>query len=605
MSFFKKYFLVFLVNYLLLVISKLLFSFYLGFDEVYAVFWGFKFDFAVSAFVAFIVMLFSFSKILSKIVFVGLTISFFFIQIGDILYFSETHRHIGYEIEDFFVDFIPLLATAFSQYFFISVIASFFGLLLIFLLWRIDLSEKFTKFTGIKIIFALALSIFFIRGEFQHIPLHPYQANEIGDVQKAQVALNGIYNISYALMQAKKEPKMLALPKPSKSLIQKSFIELYNERNETSSSQLILENKKPNVVLFFAESWSAKWLQPYGFEKDVTPNFTQLYKKGLSVKYMIANGHRTTEGIFATLTSFPNPLGKTIAKTSLQSYQYDSMIYLFNDAGYQSIFFQGTSKDTSGTGSLAQSLGFASSYGKRDITKRKYPMNYWGVQDDDLYDFVFTKLPNDKPFIIGINGATTHDSVIPESFAKKEFVKDENLNNSLNALHFADYSLGKFIQKMEEKYPNTIFVFFADHCGGYLSGNLENYKIPFVIYSKNIKAQHKDVVLSQMDIAPTVVDLVFGNYKKLLPNATGKSFFSDKHYFAPYFHNGILGWIENNKIIEYNLQNDTLKCEDNESSCTELKNHLLSYTYITQKLLFEGKTREFHKYRYLNLKNKE
>jgi phosphoglycerol transferase MdoB-like AlkP superfamily enzyme len=312
---------------------------------------------------------------------------------------------------------------------------------------------------------------------------------------------------------------------------------------------------------------------------------------------MLANGHRTTEGLFCTLTSFPNPLGKSIAKTQLQSYHYDSLISLFNKKGYSSIFFQGTSKDTSGTGSLAQSLGFTQSFGKRDVTVRKYPMNYWGVQDYDLYNFVLTKLPKEKPFIIGINGATTHDNVIPKDFPFQNYVKEEGLNKSLNALHFADYSLGIFLEKMQKAYPNTIYVFFADHCGGRVSGNLDNYKIPFVIYAKGLQPRLVHTVLSQMDIAPTVVDLVFGDYKNYLPNATGKSLFSDSKFFAPYFHNGILGWVEDNKKLEYNLQNHSYKCDGDKTLCEDLKEHMLSYTYTTQKLLFDGKTELFHKYR--------
>jgi phosphoglycerol transferase MdoB-like AlkP superfamily enzyme len=593
----KKYFIVFIVNYILLVITKLIFSFYLGFNDIYAVFWGYKFDFAVSGFVALVVMLFSFSKLLSKSLFVGLTTLFFFIQIADILYYSEAQRHIGYEIADFFVDLIPLMQTALHQFFTLTLFGFAMGIGLVYLLSKIEVYEKFTKVTPFKIVVLIAFSIFFIRGEFQHIPLQPYQANEIGDVRKAQVALNGVYNATYALSRASKEPKMLAIVKPTQSEIKKSFISLYGDKHTPYVSNF--QGKQPNVVLFFSESWSAKWLKPYGFKKETTPNFDALYEKGLKPKYMIANGHRTTEGMFATLASYPNPLGKSIAKTQLQSYHYDSLIFLFNKMGYSSMFFQGTSKDTSGTGSLAQSLGFSKSFGKRDVMERKYPENYWGVQDYDLYNFILTKLPKNKPFVIGINGATTHDNVVPKEFPLEHYVNDEALNKDLNALHFADYSLGIFLKKMQKRYPNTIFVFFADHCGGRIQGSLENYQIPFVIYTKGIKAKLVNTVISQMDIAPTVVDMVFGDYKQYLPNATGKSLLSDTKFFAPYFHNGILGWIEDNKHIEYNLQNHKLRCKESKDECKKLKSHLLDYTYVTQKLLFSGKTQLFYKYKNL------
>ena len=594
MEFFKKYFLVFFINYALLVLTKVIFSFYLGFNTIYPVFWGYKFDFAVSGFVALLVMLFSFSKILSKFVFVGVTTAFFLLQISDMLYFSEAQRHIGYEINDFFTDMIPLVQTALNKYFLMSIFGFVMAGVVAFFLSKIDVFIQWNKRTFVSLLGGIALSVFFIRGEFQHIPLHPYQANEIGDVKLAQVALNGVYNVTYALIHGRKDPKMMNIPHP------KGYKQIVASMYKTPKKEFYspYQGEKPNVILFFAESWSAKWLQPYGFDKETTPNFNAMYKEGLHVKYMVAQGHRTTEGIFATLTSFPNPLGKSVAKTRLQSYQYDSMIFLFNKAGYESIFFQGTSKDTSGTGSLAQSLGFHKSYGKRDVKQKKYPENYWGVQDDDLYDFVLTKLPKNKPFIIGINGATTHDSVVPKSFATKKFVKDEKRNKELNALYFADYALGKFVKKIKKRYPNTIFVFFADHCGGGISGVLDNYKIPFVIYGNKIKPQSYDVVLSQLDIAPSVVDLVFGDYKKFLPNATGKSLFSDTAFFAPYFHNGILGWVENDRKIEYNLQSKSVKCEGKDKQeCKSLKVKALSFTFLTQELLFEGKTREFHVYK--------
>ncbi len=590
----KNYFLLFLLFYTVLVITKFIFSFYLGFDEIYPIFWGYKFDFAVSAFFAFFISMFSFNKILSKIFFIFSLTFVILTQIADIIYFSESHRHIGYEAKDIFVDFIPLLNTAFHKYSILAILTFITLFIIIFILSKINIYERFSKNYFLKSLFLLLITIFFARGMTQHIPLHPFQSNQIGDNKKAQVALNGTYNMIYALIKASKNPKMLNLPTFDEKTIKQNLSKLYYEK--TSSLKIIKD--KPNIVLFFSESWSAKWIDKYGFSAKTTPNFDYFYDNGISIDYMIANGHRTTEGIFAVCTSYPNPLGKTIAKTNLQNFSYDSFIYLFNKAGYKSIFFQGTSKDTSGTGSLAQFLGFKKSYGKRDIRKRIYLENYWGVQDIDLYNFILKKLPKNKPFIIGINGATTHDNVVPKNFKTKQFVKDKILNRDLNALYFADYALGKFIKEVEKRYPNTIFVLFADHCGGRISEVLESYKIPFVIYSKKyFKPKHFNLILSQLDIAPTLVDLIFGDYKKHFPNATGKSLFSDKKFFAPYFYNGILGWIEDKKQIEYNLQTKKLNCRYKKYICEKLNQNNLIFNYITQKLLFEGKTKEFFKWR--------
>ena len=113
--------------------------------------------------------------------------------------------------------------------------------------------------------------------------------------------------------------------------------------------------------------------------------------------------------MFVILAFFNNPLGRTVAKNKLQSFQYRSLINVLHEhKKYSSAFFQGTNKETAGVGSLAQSLGCQSSYGKHDVQKRVYEENGWGVHDKDLYNFAFEKIQAmEKPFIIWYPGTTT------------------------------------------------------------------------------------------------------------------------------------------------------------------------------------------------------
>ncbi|MDC9715548.1 MAG: sulfatase-like hydrolase/transferase, partial [Gammaproteobacteria bacterium] len=242
---------------------------------------------------------------------------------------------------------------------------------------------------------------------------------------------------------------------------------------------------------------------------------------------------------------------------------------------------------------------FVDSFGKRDIANTKYPRNNWGVQDYDLYQFSLKQVESmPSPFVIGINGATTHDLIVPEGFQQKHFSNDKGLNTMLNTYRFADFSLQYFIEKIKESYPNTVFVLFADHTGSRISDNLENYLIPFAIYAPNIlTAQYKDTVMSQRDIAPSLYDLIIGDHTKT--QFSGKSIFRDVNYFSDYFHNNVLGWIEADDVVEINIQTDnlscfklnklqkqTVKCENKHEN---LKNHALSFTHYYQNLLFNAK----------------
>jgi len=608
-SYIKNYFLIMILAYIILIMAKFIFIYYLkeNFNEfslselIYAVFWGYKFDFATSGIVALLVTFVDFNKkALVRLSAVVITFVFF-IQIGDILYYNESSRHIGYEITDTFTDASSLFMTAYSQHTALTLLSIALGVLLFVFINLLKFEKVMvTKSYILKKIMLILITVFFIRGMTQHIPLTPWQSNKIGDNKLATISLNATYNIVYSLANKSKKLKKSKILIINKNTMRESFQELYGDK--LSPVNLPLLETKPNIVFLFLESWSLKYVTP-----QITPNYYRLLKQSIHPKYMIASGHRTTEGIFATLVSFQNPLGKSVAKTQLQNYSYTSIIDILNKKGYNSSFFQGTAKDTSGTGSLANSLGFKKSYGKRDILKRIYEENYWGVHDVDLYNFAFSKLK--EPFTIGVNGATTHDNKIPKSITPINFTNTK-LDAQLNTFHFSDEALGKFINRVEKKYPNTIFVLFADHCGGRLSGTLENYQIPFAIYSKKlIKPKSYDTILSQRDIAPTIMDLVVGDYRKLTPSCSGKSLFSDNDFFADYFHNGILGWIENNNLIEINSAINKMECfnlnglKKESANCSEMhqnmKKHALSFTNVSQTLLFSGETDKFINYRNL------
>jgi len=622
-TYLRKFFVVFLLAYFTIIIIKFLFLYYLHDifieyawkDLIYAIFWGYKFDFSSSAMVAFLSTLFDFKK--KSFAFIGsaLLMTVFFIQIGDILYFNESSRHIGYEITDSLTDANSLFMTAYSQHTLFTILSLLMGMILFLLSfkWLLKFEETVVdRFYFFKKIFLIFLTIFFIRGMTQSIPLNPWQSNQIGDSKLAMLSLNSVYNVVYVLANSKKKLAPLKLPTVDEKVRHKAFSYLYGlDTPDIKVSRKPLLKEKPNVVFLFLESWSGVNMKSYGYAKETTPFFDALLEKSVRPKAMIASGHRTTEGMFAVLSSFQNPLGKSVAKTNLQSFKYGSIINILTQKDtYASAFFQGTSKETSGTGSLAQSLGFKESYGKRDVVTRLYEENSWGVHDSDLYAFALEKVSKmKKPFVIGINGATTHDDKIPKGVETLKFTEDKKLNSQLNALQFADRALKEFVSKFEIAYPNTLFVLFADHCGGVKGSAFENYLIPFALYHKDLKPKFYDVFLSQRDIAPMVYDLVYGNYTESNVAFSGKSLFSDKQFFADYYHNGVLGWIEGDFILELNTVTNKSKCyeiidfKDKEIKCEEaiiaFRNRALSFTQTSQTLLFSGETDKFIHYRNL------
>lgn len=606
----KNYFVIFSLCFVISLISKFIFAFY-NFadlplsDITYAVFYGYKFDFAISAIIALLSTFVDFNKKMMLGLSFVLIIALFCFLMGDTMYFSDSSRHISYEIKDALAESEGLIGTAIKEYTGLLIL-SFVGLVVVasmafYLLKNYLQVIKLDKFYLPWKLLLIAVSVFFIRGMFQHIPLDPWHAYRIGEPKLAMISLNSAYNAVFQNIRNKGDIQIT--PKYSVTNEQESIQHLYQEAPSLYQKPML---DKPNIVVFFLESWSAAFFKDYGSEYDVAPKFSEILAQSIRPKAMIANGHRTVEGVFSTLTSFQNPLGKSVARTSLQSFKYKSLLDLLNKEGYSSAFFQGSNAGTA-AGSLAQNLGFHDSYGRHDIKERIYEENHWGVHDPDLYNFVVKKIEKmHKPFIVGINGATTHDVVLPKGVEKIHFTDDEELNDILNTYHFSDQATYDFIKQVEQKYPNTLFVLLADHTARLKNaGDFLNYLIPFAIYSPKLPAQYIDSFISQRDIAPTLTDLVLGDYRKLAPSFSGKSLIREHNFFGDFYSNGILGLVKNNVMLK--MVNNQIKCFDvsdfkpKEITCPQeaatWANEIKSFTNAQQELLFKGKTQEFSKFR--------
>ena len=146
----------------------------------------------------------------------------------------------------------------------------------------------------------------------------------------------------------------------------------------------------------------------------------------------------------------------------------------------------------------------------------------------------------------------------------------------------------------------------ADHTAGLRTSRLNNYRVPFLIYGKDkVAANLVERVASQRDIAPTILDIM--GYS-IPPSFTGKLIHKNNNppYFADYYHAGMLGWIEDDLLVEipvsdskkitcFDYKSD--KIQDKEVTCPEHSinavNRSLSFTSKQQSLMFSGKLSDF------------
>ncbi len=588
-------------------------------DVMSSVLWGIRFDIAISMLFAFLIYLSSYLLYrIASIPMAGSTlflvvIALFFMIMthgSDILYYAEAGRHMGYELTEGLNSAGSLLSQLFNAHLvFLLLHLLWFALTVtvVYLNWRpirgsrtlFDNREfNLTNQLEFNLVIIFFVAVVAIRGGTQNLPLEPIHVQAIGSSQKATLALNGFYNAIYSSLSGDQIKPEIDINVSSDEIEQFEQMTKHTHTNPPSHKLL------PNVVIVFLESWSSVFMNSYGGEDVTTPFFDTLRERSISSGAMFAGGHRTTEGMFASMCSWQNPLGKTISQTQLQNYSYNCLPHILTEHGYSSLFVQGTNANTSGTGAFANLIGFKESVGRRDYQNKLTAPNSWGYHDADIYHYVLNRIDAmDEPFLIGINTNSTHDVEMPEGF-NAPFGTDSSINTYKSLLNYADQSLSDFYNAIRTRNSDreTIVVFMADHAGPGLETTFSRYLIPFLINDgKDHNGIEKNSIVSQRDIAPTVLDLA-GIVS--MQQMTGSSL-NTNHYqgIVDYYHQGILGWVYDNRLLEISINHpeqtnchaiSTLKpLQITPDSCNsrdiEQQHLALTFTRVSQQRLFNGK----------------
>lgn len=598
---------------LLLIWSPASFAALTTAQQIEALLWGWRFDFAAasllwapSALLCWVSLRLLRLRRLSWLWWWAPAMLLAGMQLADLMYFNDAGRHVGYEVREFIREFGGLFDTAIRQYSLPMLGFGLFGLVSAYLCHRGSVLPARPSMRQIELPLLLALLVagIGIRGSLTEMPMKPDRAYTIGNPQQALLALNPSYAIISGLLSTKHKIARLheQLPNPSSAEVAQlaPFMQHANGPYQAPS-------RKVNIILLLLESWPAEVMLSYNpaapTNPPVTPQLDALHAEGMRTDGLLSGGRRTVEGFFSTLCSYQNPLEAGVPNTPLQSFSYRCLPELLSQAGWSTAVFQGMHKGE--TGSFSQQLGIEHSYGKLEMPSASVEMNSWGYQDPDLYRFVLNKAKSEQtPFFYVINNATPHDDKLP-SDEPWVFGKESAEARKLSVLHYADQALGEFIRAYEqENLGPTLFVITADHTSGARSGNMGRYWIPFLLYATDgsIPIRHIPGIAGQQDIAPTILEYLGGE----APWFTGRSLLSQQPSGAGYATSGSLGWVSGETVIEYPLQQpDHLTCYNWKQDiamtkplpcpphAAALRDLSWASTWYQQRLLFQGKTQEF------------
>jgi phosphoglycerol transferase MdoB-like AlkP superfamily enzyme len=516
-------------------------------------------------------------------------------HLANLMYYGQSGRNLGYEIHDLIPEFWGLASTAVTVYPVYGIVALIVLIVGGLLAARLP-SLPIGKYWPVSLFIALCCATVLIRGGITGQPLRPEQAYAYGTTNLVPLVQNPAYDMLYHLFKGGTLKQTL--------IAQGSVTKAYYQRSSAAPRHFRPPARQVNVMLIALESWPAWYMSGFGpYDESAAPNLEILQAEGLSVRGMLAGGHRTVEGLFAVLCSWPNPLGNSIVGNQLFANDYFCLPRLLKESGWATAIFQGMNKGK--TGQMVQMLGAENSFGKHDIQARQVQESGWGVHDTDLYNFVLAKSRNERePYFYIVNTTTTHDMSLPEGTPFK-FGQDTDENVRRSVMYNADEALAGFVRELQRSTDEpTLLVITADHTAGVLPTGIAGYLVPFAVLGINVEIPtgRREIFAGHRDIAPTIMDLLGG----AVPWFAGDSLLiAGPDHQADYFSSGFFGVTAGELLVEFDVQltgaircralaqsnliEVTLPCSND---ARELAQKALSKQAMLQTLLFENRIRD-------------
>jgi phosphoglycerol transferase MdoB-like AlkP superfamily enzyme len=525
---FLKYFLFWLIYFLL---SKIIFLLYnynlsgsLSFAEITGIFFhGMKMDLSMVSYLMLIpgiVLSFSFlisPKILSvifKIYTYLLLVSITFINFIDLGLYPHWGTRIGISAFDYLGDpqgvtssitWKDVLAAISVILFYISFFSWIFNRFMI---------RSIVKAAGQKwylfpvMIFITGLLIIPIRGGLGTSPINLSTVSFSNKLFVNQCSYNFLWNFFKTVERKKK------MINPCNYFNREEAYQKFNlfESQRVKSDSLIIEIDKsrlPNVVLIILESFSNKVISSFGGNYDICPNLDSICMDAIIFPSFYASGNRSDRGMAAILGAYPSLLTQSIINYPEKSKKLTMLADYFNRNGYWSSFYYGGDISFYNLKSFVLQGGFKDIVGQDDFPKDVKKMSSWGAPDGYLFERVLKEIDKPQPFFTVAYTLSSHTPYdVPVQMMKAK--NDEG--KYLNSVAYADSCVGDFIRafKKTKYWDNSLVIITADH-GHLYPGPTEiiepaTYRIPLILTGGVVKKPATiNKICGQPDLIPTLV----------------------------------------------------------------------------------------------------
>jgi phosphoglycerol transferase MdoB-like AlkP superfamily enzyme len=461
---------------------------------------------------------------INSILFITTSLFILAFNAWDIAYYSYTFKRISYDYLLFMLNSTETNALAGT------FLLEFWWLIVLFLLSSIVLiwAERKIKSESLSVkkiqswlIFPFILAIFIIlgRGGLQLKPIGILDATIYTTVEKSPIVLNSAFTVIKTIEFRGVQPKHY--------FTKEQELKYFNPVRRSNPQKILSDST--NVVFLLLESFGSAYVGP-GNPESYTPFLDSILNQSLYFENGYANGRTSMDALPTILSSIPAWMDEPFILSSYSSNQFSGLPQILKSKGYETAFFHGATNGSMRFDSYCAATGINHYFGRKEYNNEKHFDGNWGIWDHHMLNWSIDKMNSfKKPFFSMIFTLSSHHPfTIPVEYKSKIKSGPEPICATLN---YVDLSLKAFFEKAKKQawYKNTLFVICADHTGPTNRPEKATmdmrYRIPIAFYdpSVKLKPQKPNVSFQQIDIYPTILDLlnIRSNYYSI-----GTSFYS-------------------------------------------------------------------------------
>ena len=294
-------------------------------------------------------------------------------------------------------------------------------------------------------------------------------------------------------------------------------------RNYQAPDKAVLPIK--NVVVVLMESFAGRYVGALGSQANITPNFDGLAEEGLLFRRFFSNGTHTHQGMFATMSCFPNLPGfEYLMQSPEGNNKFSGLPQLLSERDYNNLYVYNGDFAWDNQSGFFGNQGMTRFIGRNDYINPILEDPTWGVSDQDMFDRAAEELLKQdpsKPFYALLQTLSNHTPyALPKNLPVEVVSEHGSYNEHLTAMRYSDWALGQFFKKAKKSpyYKDTLFVVVGDHGFGtneqLTEMDLYRYHVPLLLIAPGIREKFGasvDRVGTQVDIVPTIMGRLGGD----------------------------------------------------------------------------------------------